>query len=54
MPNDTVYFTARARKERRMASVAEDNAVALAHLMMADAYDRRLAEMPARVVAPPR
>jgi len=41
--DDRTYFESRARRERAIAATCEDNAVALAHLRMADAYERRLA-----------
>lgn len=43
--NDQSYFERRARQERAIASVSEDNSVALTHLKMADAYERRLIEL---------
>ncbi|HVJ02526.1 MAG TPA: hypothetical protein VM662_10105 [Sphingomonas sp.] len=39
--DDRAYFAQRAREERERANVCEDNAVALVHIKMADAYDRR-------------
>ena len=39
--DDSEYFIRRASEERRRAGVCEDNAVALAHLKMADEYERR-------------
>lgn len=42
---DQIYFEARLRQERAIAATCEDNAVALAHLRMADEYERRLAEL---------
>ena len=38
------YLQARAQQERNIAITSEDNCVALAHLRMADEYERR-AEM---------
>jgi hypothetical protein len=35
------YLQARARQERNIANTSEDNCVALAHLRMADEYERR-------------
>lgn len=35
------YLEKRARQERDIAIVSEDNCVALAHLRMADEYERR-------------
>jgi hypothetical protein len=48
--DDLIYYRRRLVAERRAASVCEDNMVALAHLKMADEYQRRidlLAEAPA-------
>ena len=42
---DYQYYSRRAREERHMAGVSEDNAVALAHFRMADAYDQRVLDM---------
>jgi hypothetical protein len=39
---DIAYFISRARRERAIATTCEDNAAALAHLRMADAYESRL------------
>lgn len=41
---DRAYFHRRAWQERQKASTCEDNAAALAHLQMADEYERRWAE----------
>jgi hypothetical protein len=41
--DDRTYFLSRARHERGVGSTCEDNAVALAHLKMADEYERRAA-----------
>ena len=38
---DRAYFMQRAREERDKAKTSEDNAVAIAHLQMAEAYDKR-------------
>lgn len=38
---DRGYFAKRAREEREKAAICEDNAAALAHLKLADAYTRR-------------
>lgn len=38
---DHDYFSQRAAQERAAANKCEDNAVALAHLRMADEYERR-------------
>lgn len=45
MPNgdDAIYFERRAKQEREIASKCQDRAVALTHLNLADAYERRLA-----------
>jgi hypothetical protein len=40
--DDIAYYRERARQERDRACGCEDNAVALVHLEMADAYERRL------------
>ncbi|WP_423602585.1 hypothetical protein [Sphingomonas sp. MS122] len=42
---DYEYYRRRARDERHKASICEDNAVALAHFRMADAYDRRILDL---------
>lgn len=39
--NDRAYFALRAAQERAIASICEDNLVALAHFRMADEYERR-------------
>jgi hypothetical protein len=39
---DRSYYAQRAEQERARASVCEDNAAALVHLKLADAYTRRL------------
>lgn len=39
------YLRRRAREERDRAAICEDNSVALAHLRMADEYERRTREM---------
>lgn len=44
-PDDRTYFEARARQERAIAARCEDNAITLAHLRMADEYDRRVADI---------
>lgn len=38
---DRSYLLARARQERAVASVTEDNCAALVHFRMADEYERR-------------
>lgn len=54
-PDDRAYYEARARQERMIGAQCEDNAVALAHLRMADEYDRRVARigLALRDVSPP-
>lgn len=42
---DRAYYHRRAWEERQKASTCEDNAVALAHLQMAEQYDTRAAEL---------
>jgi anti-sigma-K factor RskA len=39
---DRAYFERRLRAERNIAATCEDNSAALAHLRMADEYQRRL------------
>lgn len=42
MPSsEHAYLMRRAREERRKGSTSENNAVALAHLNMAEEYERR-------------
>ena len=36
-----IYYAQRAREERQRAVTCEDNSAALAHLRMAEEYDRR-------------
>jgi hypothetical protein len=36
-----IYYAQRAREERQRAVICEDNSAALAHLRMAEEYDRR-------------
>jgi len=36
-----IYYAQRAREERQRAATCEDNSAALAHLRMAEEYDRR-------------
>jgi hypothetical protein len=38
------YFSRRAREERERAAICEDNSAALAHLQMAEEYDKRCAD----------
>ncbi len=40
--DDQSYYRQRAQREREIAGTCEDNAVALAHRLMADEYERRL------------
>jgi hypothetical protein len=52
--DDRTYYLHRARTERAIANCAEDNSVALAHLKLADEYERRaaiLAKIPQMSVA---
>jgi hypothetical protein len=42
--DDHSYFRERARQEREIALTCEDNSAALAHLRMADEYERRISE----------
>lgn len=42
---DREYYRRRARNERHKASICEDNAVALAHFRLADAYDQRVQDL---------
>ncbi len=44
-PDDRSYFQRRARAELAIASICEDNAAALAHLRLADEYERRVRAM---------
>lgn len=48
---DREYYRKRARDERQKATVCEDNAVALAHFRMADAYEERVRDIEGRAVA---
>lgn len=52
--DDYSYFKRRAQREREIAETCKDNAVALAHLNMAAAYDRRLATTSPPEEAPSR
>ena len=49
--DDRSYLEFRARKERSMAALSRDSAVALAHLRLAEAYDQRLRETGTAAVA---
>jgi hypothetical protein len=51
--SDHDYLSRRAAQEREIASTCEDNAVARAHLGMADEYERRTRE-PQIQAAPPQ
>lgn len=51
--DDRAYYEVRARQERAIGSNCEDNAVALAHLGMADEYERRIAALTASSVTSP-
>ena len=42
---DRAYFIRRAREERAAACTCEDNSAAVAHLKMADEYERRAQEL---------
>lgn len=42
------YFRRRADEERQIAATSEDNAVAAAHLKMADEYQKRVEELRGR------
>ena len=44
---DRAYFAKRAQEERERAATCEDNAAALAHLKLADEYNRRANELTA-------
>ncbi|MCP3730845.1 hypothetical protein M9978_10430 [Sphingomonas sp. MG17] len=39
--DDAAYYRKRASQEREKAATCEDNAIALAHLQLADEYDQR-------------
>jgi hypothetical protein len=41
--DDRTYYRSRARQERSIAATCEDNSAALAHLAMANEYERRAA-----------
>jgi hypothetical protein len=43
---DRAYLEKRLKAERSIAATCEDNSAALAHLRMADEYQRRLEAMP--------
>jgi len=43
--DDRSYFESRARRERALAATCENNRAALAHLLMADAYEQAIAEL---------
>lgn len=48
---DRDYFLFRARRERVIADIARDGAIARVHLVLAEEYERRAAacELPARL-----
>lgn len=48
---DREYFTLRAAQERTIASACRDSAVALAHIRMAEEYDRRAQRAAERIAA---
>jgi hypothetical protein len=48
---DRFYYAQRAEQERARAGVCEDNAAALIHLKLADAYARRVEEASQTVVS---
>lgn len=43
--DDCAYFIRRAREEREYASTCEDNTAAVAHLKLADEYEKRANEL---------
>jgi hypothetical protein len=43
--NDGSYYAERAKQERARANVCEDNAVALVHFKLADAYEQRVQQV---------
>lgn len=43
---DQSYYRKRAQEERERAAACEDSSVAMAHLKMADEYERRLLAKP--------
>jgi hypothetical protein len=43
-PEDQQYFERRSKEERERAANSGDNAAALAHLKLAEAYERRVAK----------
>ena len=51
--DDRSYFLRRANEERARANSCEDNSVALAHLRMADEYERRAAALAEYEAIPP-
>lgn len=42
---DRAYFARRAREERKYGSTCEDNTAAVAHLKLADEYEKRANEL---------
>ncbi len=51
IPEDRAYFAERARREREIARSCEDSSVAVTHLRMAEAYERRAEELARQVEA---
>jgi hypothetical protein len=43
--DDRSYYAERAKQERTRANVCEDNAVALVHFKLADAYEQRVQQV---------
>ena len=43
--SDRPYFLHRAREERERAVICEDNVAAIAHLSLANEYEKRAAEI---------
>lgn len=48
--DDRAYFQRRARTELAIASTCEDNAAALVHFQLADAYERRVRTLGTRLM----
>ncbi|MCP3732492.1 hypothetical protein M9978_18880 [Sphingomonas sp. MG17] len=51
--DDAAYFRRRAREERERAATCEDNPAALAHLRMADEYERRARHISMQLMSVP-
>lgn len=51
--DDAAYYEARAKQEREIASQCEDNGVALAHLRLAEEYERRLEMIRSQLILDP-